>query len=186
MASTQRIEIIITERGSRQVRRNIGAIGDRASASQRSVRLLNRTLQALATGAIVSGIFRLADSFTNLQNRLRVVTNGTAELGVVTDELFDIARRTRSSFEATAELYARTALATRNLGRSQQETLNFTESLNQAIILSGASAQEAENGLIQLSQGLASNRLSGDELRSTLEQLPVVTDVIAESISKRS
>jgi tape measure domain-containing protein len=182
MASTQRIEIIITERGSRQVRRNIGAIGDRASASQRSVRLLNRTLQALATGAIVSGIFRLADSFTNLQNRLRVVTNGTAELGVVTDELFDIARRTRSSFEATAELYARTALATRNLGRSQQETLNFTESLNQAIILSGASAQEAENGLIQLSQGLASNRLSGDELRSTLEQLPVVTDVIAESI----
>ncbi len=48
--------------------------------------------------------------------------------------------------------------------------------------ISGASAQEASAGLIQLSQGLASGTLRGDELRSVLEQLPKVADVIAQSL----
>ena len=71
-------------------------------------------------------------------------------------------------------------MSVRDLGVSQQETLAFSKSLNQAIILSGATAQEARNGLIQFSQGLSSNRLAGDELRSTLEQLPLIADIIAK------
>src|SRR5690606_2602352 len=98
------------------------------------------------------------------------VTTGTENLTTVTSRLFDVANRTRSSFEGTANLYARVALATKELGIGQQELLTFTERVNQAIILSGASAQEAQAGLIQLSQGLASGALRGDELRSVLEQ----------------
>jgi tape measure domain-containing protein len=127
-------------------------------------------------------VVQLLDSFTALQNRLRTVTDGTAELTAATDALFVISQDTRSSFRATAELYTRVALASRELGISQRTTLEFTKSLNQAVILSGASAQEAEAGLIQLSQGIASGTLRGDELRSVLEQLPVVSDVIAESL----
>jgi len=48
------------------------------------------------------------------------------------------------------------------------------------VILSGAGVREAEAGLLQLSQGLASNTLQGDELRSVLENLPYVADVIAK------
>ena len=40
-----------------------------------------------------------------------------------------------------AQLYARMALNARSLGTSQAELLAFTESLNQAVILSGASAR---------------------------------------------
>jgi tape measure domain-containing protein len=74
-------------------------------------------------------------------------------------------------------------LAGKDLGITQKELTQFTESLNQAIILSGASAVEAQAGLIQFSQGIASGALRGDELRSVLEQLPVVADILAKELN---
>lgn len=148
-------------------------------------RLRNTVNRALAFAGVSVGIgqlTKLADTFTNIQNRLRTVTKSEAELVAVTKELFSVAQQTRASFEATAELYARVGLSVRELGISQQQTIEFTKSLNQAVLLSGATAVEAEAGLIQLSQGLASGALRGDELRSVLEQLPVVADVIAKSL----
>ena len=135
------------------------------------------TLVGITAAARQLGIF--ADSLTNVQNRIRLVTRDTAQLNAVTKRLFDISARTRTGFAATATIFSRTALAVKDLGLSLQETLDFTEALNQAIVLSGVKAQEANAGLIQLSQGLASGTLRGDELRSVLEQLPKVADLIA-------
>lgn len=180
--ATERVDIIVSEKGSRVVRRNFEDLGQSAKGADTAVRLLNRALGLIAGVASVRQLQQLVDTYTNLQNRLRQVTTGTANLAAVTNNLFDIANRTRSSYEGTAELYARVALATKELGVSQQELLTFTERVNQAIILSGASAQEASAGLIQLSQGLASGTLRGDELRSVLEQLPAVADVIAKHL----
>jgi tape measure domain-containing protein len=107
-----------------------------------------------------SGYF-LAKSFLNLQQ---------------------IANRSRTSLKSTIELYTRTSLATKNLGYTAEQVNQFTETMNKAVMTSGATAQEANNALIQLSQGLSSGRLQGEELRSVLEQLPVVADIIARSM----
>lgn len=145
-------------------------------------RLLKNTVSALGVSFGIRQLQQVVDTYTNIQNRLKLVTDGTAQLIGVTEELFEISNSTRQSFESTAEVYARTALATKELGLSQRETLDFTKSLNQAVVLSGASATESAAGLIQLSQGLASGTLRGDELRSVLEQLPAVADVIAKGL----
>lgn len=133
-------------------------------------------------GVAVRQFVQLADSFTNIQNRLRTVTNSTQELNQVTAALGSIANTTRQSFEGTVEIFARVGLASKDLGLSQGKLLQLTQSLNQAVLLSGASGEEARAGLVQLSQGLASGALRGDELRSVLEQLPVVADVIAKQM----
>lgn len=166
-------------RGTRRVDK---ALNRTASTAQRLQSTLRRAFVFLGLVEGSRRLIGLADAFTQVQNRIRVVTKSEAELEVVTNKLFESATRTRSEFRSTAEVYARVSLATRELGISQQQTLDFTESLNQAVILSGASAQEASAGLIQLAQGLGSNRLSGDELRSVLEQLSVVADVIAKKM----
>ena len=170
----------MTEKGSRIVRRNIRGIGTAATGSAGKVGLLRSALLGVGSALVIRQFARVSDSMTQIQNRLRLVTRDEAELTAVTNELLKISESTRASFEGTAETYARTALSVRDLGISQRETLDFTKALNQAIILSGATAQEARNGLIQFSQGLSSNRLAGDELRSTLEQLPLIADVIAK------
>lgn len=181
--TTFRIDVVVDPRkgvaGTKAVERGLTDLEKRAN---RTLLQLRKVFAGITVGLAVREITRLADAYTNLQNRLRVVTDGQRELEQTTEALLQVANRSRSSFESTAELYSRLALATRELGIGQSELLSVTESINKAIILSGASAKEANNGLIQLSQGLASGRLTGDELRSTLEQLPVVADVIAKEL----
>lgn len=180
--SLDRVQIVVSESGSRVVKRNLGDIGKTANASAQGANLLRSALLAVGGTLVVRQLLQVADAFTNLQNRIRLVTNGVQELNTVTDELLGISNRTRSAFTTNAELFNRLALSTRELGTSQKELLQFTESLNQAIIISGASSTEAAAGLLQLSQGLASGALRGDELRSVLEQLPTVADVIAKQM----
>lgn len=178
-----RINVIVdpsrSRRGINNVERGLNRAGNAAD------RLRSRLQQAFAgigVGLAVRQIIKMADAVTNLNNRMRLVTSSERELVAVNRQLFAIANRTRSSFEGTGELFARLAIASKELGVNNQELLQFTESLNQAIILSGASAVEAQAGLIQLSQGMASGTLRGDELRSVLEQLPAVADVIAKQL----
>ena len=128
----------------------------------------------------VRAFTNLGDTVQTIDNRLKLVTNTTQELNAVYRELVGVSRETRTSLAANAELFLRIGLNTRQLGLSYRELIKFTRNLNLALVISSARAQEASLALIQLSQGLASNRLSGDELRSVLEQLPRVADVIAQ------
>lgn len=144
--------------------------------------VLRKVFVGVSAVVLIRELRELSDTYTNVQNRLKTVTASEEELSKVTEELFAISQRTRSSFQSTAELYTRVGLSAKELGRTQGELLQFTESLNKAILLSGANAAEASAGLIQLSQGIASGALRGDELRSVLEQLPAVADVIAKHL----
>lgn len=180
--ANERIDIVITERGSRVVRRNLEDIGNSARKSADGVDFLKRALAALGGAVAARELVRLLDTYTNLNNRLRATGLEAQNLTAVYQELRAVANDTRSSFEGSVELYSRLALSSKELGVSQRDLIEFTKSLNQAIILSGASATEAQAGLIQLSQGMASGTLRGDELRSVLEQLPAVADVIAKEL----
>lgn len=182
LIATERIQIVVTERGSRVVRRQIRGIAGDSRAASGGVNLLRTALLGLSGGLVVRNLVNTSDALTQVRNRLQLVSSSSEELNAVQNALFEASNRTRSAFEATAEVYARTALSARNLGVTQQDLIGFTQALNQSIILSGATAQEARNGLIQFSQGLASNRLAGDELRAVLEQLPLVADVIAQQL----
>jgi len=180
--ASENLDIYVNEFGSLTVKKRIQDIGTSAGGSRKEVSLLQRTLGILGIGFVARELVQLNDEFITIQNRLRVVTTGTQELARVQEELLGVANRTRTSLQGTAELYTRMKLSLDALGQPTQDLTKVTESLNQAIILSGAGAREAENALIQLAQGISSNRLGGDELRSVLEQLPVVADVIAKKM----
>jgi tape measure domain-containing protein len=178
-----RIDVIVDPRrapkGLRAVEKGLTRVQNRADAVRGS---LGSLFRFVAFGAAIRQLVLLTNQFVELENRIRFVTSSEAELVAVTSELFKVSQETRGSFKATALIYARLALTSTELGRSQAELIRFTKSLNQAIILSGASAVEARNAIIQLSQGLASGALRGDELRSVLEQLPFVARLIAKEL----
>ena len=162
--------------------RSVGNLDRRMKAASTTAAVFRRALAGLGAGLALREFVRLGDSFVNVTNMLKIATDTTEELVAVQERLFQISQSTRSNYESNATLFNRLALSSKDLGISLEEVLNVTESLNQAVILSGAATTEASAGLIQLSQGLASNRLSGDELRSILEQLPVVAETIAKSL----
>jgi len=180
--TTHNVDIRARSTGFRVIKRKIDNIGVAANNATRGIFLMQRAIFVLGGAGAIRAITRQLDLLTNYENRLRLTSKSASNLEEIQTRLFQVARDSRTSFEAVADIYSRTALSVRELGISQEETLTFTESLSKATIISGASAREAHAALIQLGQGMASNTLRGDELRSVLEQLPFVADVIAKSL----
>ncbi|MFK9073889.1 tape measure protein, partial [Proteus sp. NGCRVN-01] len=100
----------------------------------------------------------------------------------VTQRVFDISQATRSSLDATATLYARLERGTREYNTSAADLAKLTSIINQGFIVSGATAQEAENAIIQLSQGIASGVLRGEEFNSVAEQGSRLMVALADSL----
>ena len=136
----------------------------------------------LSAGLAVQQVVRYADAWQNASNQLRQVTEGTEQLAQVQGQLLGLANETRSGFESTANLYSRLARSTTELGLEQSDLLDLTKSINQAFVASGATAQEADAAITQLSQGLAAGALRGDEFNSVSEQAPMLMRAIAESL----
>lgn len=170
--------------------KKIGAFGDsidrQLSRSERRFSSFastsGRILSGIAVGYLVKETAQLADTYTNMANRLKFVTSSAEELASVQARLFQIAQETRQDLAGVTELYSRMAFALRDTGASQEQLLKFTENLNKALALSGASGSEASGALIQLSQGLASGTLRGQELNSVLEQTPYLAALIAKQM----
>lgn len=181
---TENVNIRFVESGARVIKRRIDDIGESANRATRGIFLLQRALFVLGGAGIARGLQQYADALTNMENRLRLTTDSTAQLEAVQTELFNVVRRSRSDLAGTADVYNRIALSARNLGVGQRQILAVTETLQQAAILSGASVREANAALIQLGQGIASDRLSGDELRSVLEQLPAAADILVDYLNQ--
>jgi tape measure domain-containing protein len=123
-----------------------------------------------------------ADAYTSLAGRLALVTGGGERLLRVQAALFEQAQRTRSDVAATTDLYGSLARSTQALGISQDRLLRVTESINQALIVSGTSGASAQAALVQLGQGFASGVLRGEELNSILEQTPRLAQAIADGL----
>ena len=180
MADKKELLLIeIRENGARVVKRNIEGVGKAGDATADQMDRLKGILAGLVSARVLRDTIMLADAYANMLNRLRVVTESTWELNAAMEGVFTMSRETRTSMEANIDMYARVAINTKQLGLQYKDVLRFAKQLNHAIILSGVTAREAQWGMVQFSQALASNALRGDELRAILEQLPVVTDVIS-------
>jgi len=137
---------------------------------------------AFAGLALVSRVTQAADTFTNLGNKIALVTGRTTELIRVQNELYQISIKSRGSFESSVEVYNRFGLALKDLGVSNRELLLTTEAVQKAVAISGTGAESARAAIIQLGQGLASGQLRGQELLSVLEQTPRVARAIADGL----
>jgi len=124
----------------------------------------------------------ISDRYTQLDGRLKLVAKSTAEFQAAQSGLYKVAQDTRVSFESTVDLYTRMARSTGELGISQKELIGITESINQALIVSGASGESASAALMQLGQGMASGVLRGEELNSVMEQTPRLAQMIADGL----
>lgn len=129
-------------------------------------------------------ILSAADAYTTLQNKLQNVATSQAQVNELTERLFDLANKTRTPVEETATAFTRFDRALKYMGKSQEETLRMTETVNKALVVSGATAQESASALLQLSQAFNAGKLQGDEFRSISENMPMVLDAVAKAMNK--
>lgn len=127
-------------------------------------------------------IIATADAWTQLQNRLRLVTDGTKELAQATEAVFNISQSTSQEIDTVAQVYQRFAQNAGRLGLSLNDVAEVTDVVAKAVAVSGASAEAASAALTQFGQGLASGTLRGEELNSVMEQTPALAQAIATGL----
>jgi len=135
---------------------------------------------AVGSVYMVKQLMTIADTYTLMDNKLKLVTGSADELKYVQDALYQQSLRSFSSYESSVDLYSRFAKATETLGTSQSELLRVTETLNKAMIISGATQEEAKNAIVQLSQGMASGVLRGEEFNSIMENGSRIAKMLAD------
>ncbi|WP_326902123.1 tape measure protein [Kosakonia cowanii] len=168
---------------------NLGRIESSVNRTERSIASMERTLSSL--GSIAKGVIaalsiqqvaNYADAWTELNNKVsNSIRTGETQAEVM-QRIFDISQATQSSLNGTATLYARLERGTRIYNTSAADLVRLTTIINQGFAVSGATAQEAENAIIQLSQGLAAGALRGEEYNSVAEQGSRLTNALADSL----
>lgn len=132
--------------------------------------------------ASTAAVANLNDAWTSMTNKLANANTEQARMADLQERVFEIAQKTRTELDATATLYARMERSLASYNVTGLQVARVTETINKAMIVSGATAAEAGAAIVQLSQGLQSGVLRGDEFRSVSEQAPRLLKAMADSL----
>ena len=124
----------------------------------------------------------MADEWTTVNNRLKLVISSSYELKQVRGQLMASANNTGQSLGTVAELYNKLAMSQAQTGISGRKLLQLTDTINKAMVIGGGSAESQAAALVQLSQAFASGTLRGEELNSVLEQAPGLAQTLAKGL----
>ncbi len=180
LASTAKTAGDKAARGMAEVKAGMSAFGDQVATAK--TQLLAFLSINWAAGK-VQEIVQIADAWNMMSARLKLATIGHNEFATAQKALFDIAQRIGVPIQETTTLYGKLQQAVRMLGGEQKDALSITESISQALRISGASATEAQSSLLQFGQALASGVLRGEEFNSVVENSPRLAQALADGLN---
>lgn len=167
----------------------LGALNTSLGKVNTSAARVNKGLgrMSILSGAIVTAIAlrrlgQYADSWTNVNNKLRQVTTSQAHLNRKTEEMYNLAQSSRSSLESISTLYFRISQAADQMGASEQQVVGITESLANQLTAAGLTAGEVNSVLVQTSQAFNKGYLNGDEFRSISEAMPSILRAVSKEL----
>ncbi|WP_119055035.1 tape measure protein [Acinetobacter colistiniresistens] len=166
--------------------------GNGIQGLQNSFGMLTNILAGLGIGITASELAKTADEFKNLEGRIKIAVGESGNFQSALDGVVRVAIATNSNLTATGDLFATLTRATKDMKTttngvtdyklSQAQLLQLTETINQSIKISGASAQASEAAIVQFAQAIGSSVLRGDELNSILEQAPRLAQALADGL----
>ena len=168
---------------SQQVAGGFDSIGRQINAARTQMLAFLGVQQGLAGAKQLSDI---VDGYRNLEGRIKLVVGEGKQLADTMESVRQVALRTNSDLTETGNLFARLAKVGKDAGQSTKDAsaqaLGLTETINQAIQISGASADASKAALTQLIQGLQGGTLRGDEFNSVMEQAPRLAQALADGL----
>ena len=168
-------------RGTRQAERSIRRVDSAGNRMIRTFRQFNTVAFGLASGFGLVQLGRGATALTQIDDRVRSITNLLRAAGREggLNEVISISNATFADLSATGTLTGRIASSTRDVGRAWSEVQMVVQAVNDSYRIGGVLTREARASAIQLAQALASGRFGGDERRAVLEGNPRLARAIA-------
>ncbi|WP_139619664.1 tape measure protein, partial [Clostridioides difficile] len=128
----------------------------------------------------LGGLGNLSDQMTSTNARLGMINDGQQSDAGLNKMIFQSAERSRASYLDTAQIVSRIGMNAGKAFSSTKEIVGFAEQLNKKFVIAGASTEEMNSALLQLTQGLSSGVLRGEELNAVFESAPNIIQSIAD------
>ncbi len=145
---------------------------------------LMNTLKSMVGAYVgIQGIQKLvgvSDRMTSTTARLNMIVDDGGSVEALEEKIIQSAQRSRASYLDTAQAISQMGLLAGDAFQTNDELIQFTETLNKQFVIAGANQAGASAATLQLTQALSSGVLRGEELNSVFEQAPNVIQSIAD------
>ncbi|MEE0775750.1 MAG: tape measure protein, partial [Bacillota bacterium] len=135
-------------------------------------------------GGAIAAVTDKVDEYTNMRARLNLINDGNQTTGELSDMVYAAAQRSRGNYADMGAIVGKMGILAGDAFGSNQELVGFTELMQKAFRVGGASTQEQQAGMYQLTQAMAAGKLQGDEFRSIMENAPMLAQAIADYTGK--
>lgn len=152
------------------------------SGAKFAVNALAGAMATLGVGLGIRELSQVSDSYTNLSARINIATKEGGDFRSAMAGVHQVALMTNSSLSATGDLFTRLNAVGKDLGMTQQSSLDLTKTINQAIQISGVSAQASEAFTQQFIQSMQQGTLRGEEYNSMMENGFGVAEALAKGL----
>lgn len=133
-------------------------------------------------GDAIGHVFDMAQEFSSIQARLGLIVGEQGNVAALNKEIYESARRSRTEYASMAETVATLSQSAHDAFPDPKEAVDFAEKINKVMAIGGTTGENKKNAMIQLTQGLASGQLQGDEFRSIAENAPMIENIIAKTM----
>ncbi|MGO1157936.1 tape measure protein [Acinetobacter lwoffii] len=147
-----------------------------------AVNTLVGALTALGIGLGIRELAEAADSYTNLSVRIQIATREGGNFNSAMAGVHQVALATNSSLQATGDLFTRLNTVGKEMGMTQQQALDLTKTVTQAIQIGGGSAQASEAAVQQFIQAMQGGVLRGEEFNSMMENGYGLAEALAKGL----
>lgn len=173
------------EKVGKESKKSASSVNDLANSSDRMAGVA-RSLGPAVAGMITLESLRraqqLSEEYTRLQARVERISTSAGAAAIAYSQLNDIARRSGSDLGETVRLWEALDRSLGDLGANDAQILRLTDTLQKIGTVGGSSAEEMNNALRQLGQGLASGVIRAEEFNSVLEGMPELAMQIAKGL----
>lgn len=152
------------------------------SAAKFTVIALVGAMGALGVGLGIRELSQAADTYTNLSARINIATREGGNFNQAMAGVHQVALMTNSTLEATGSLFARINTISKDMGMSQQQALDLTKTVTQAIQIGGGSAEASEAAVQQFIQAMQGGVLRGEEFNSIMENGYGLAEALAKGL----
>ena len=178
-AGFDRLEQQIRESDNQQRRLNED-INKGASSTDRLLGSAKKLVGVYMSLRTLGNVVNLSDQMTSTNARLNMINDGQQSDNGLNKMIFQSAERSRASYLDTAQIVSRIGMNAGKAFSSTKEIVGFAEQLNKKFVIAGASTEEMNSALLQLTQGLSSGVLRGEELNAVFESAPNIIKSIAD------
>lgn len=162
------------------------AIQNGAGGYDNMISTIKRVAGAIGGLIAVQKGLSLSNQLINDEARLKMMLRDGETIEGLRGKVQQSAIRSSAGYESTLQNITKLGLQAKNAFANNDQIVQFSENMNKAFSIAGATGMQRESAMYNLTQALASGVLRGQDFNAVMQSAPNIFDYVASYISKRT